>query len=106
MAGNAMSTAVMGSAVLAALLVSWPLLTPGLGTASSSRSSSFEPQESPSEDSPYWNDSQIELSPVVALSNELLERAWRRRHRCQCEGNTGISTSPIYTCDSCGRTAC
>ena len=105
LAGNAMSTPVVGAAMLAALIAGYKILKPGV-------SGTYEKvtKADPTVDMDYkqLQEAQplnLEETDIGALS-EALSFAHRSIRLCSCEGPDQVSTRPIDTCTECGHTAC
>jgi len=107
LAGNAMSSTVVGTTMLCALILSMEHL----------------PDRSPDEDAMALDEpsdtkcsiigeedleeSAMDLSTTVALElRDLLVDAERSRRLCVCEGRFSITTNKIRLCTECGFTAC
>lgn len=106
LAGNAMTSTVVGSAILAALILSKDILRPADEDAMdidveevdvSSRISGIEElQEHP-----------LDLSTKVSLNIEtLLNEAKRSSRLCICEGRTDVTANKISVCQECAHTSC
>ncbi|KAL8794997.1 MAG: hypothetical protein Q9195_002445 [Heterodermia aff. obscurata] len=103
LAGNAMTSTVVGAAFLSALIAAWPVLDSGDGDYSMAV-----------EDVPLEMDlSQLQEEPQmelfvfnpVALKN-ILDRSRLSVRLCYCEGPNEISKRGIQHCIECGHTAC
>jgi len=107
LAGNAMSSTVVGTTMLCALILSMEHL----------------PDRSPDEDAMALDeprdteccivgedeleDSAMDLSTTVSLElRDLLTDAERSRRICVCEGRFSVTTNKIRLCTECGFTAC
>ena len=105
LAGNAMTSTVVGSAICAALIA-------GHGVIDEFQVSSLEEQKalSRTQETEFLSGSmttkalssgseQIDAAPLVAT-------AARAMRRCQCEGSIGLAEKPIQACIYCGHTTC
>lgn len=106
LAGNAMTSTVVGTAILAALILSKDLLRPADNDDMdvdveevdiSSRISGFEQLQERS----------LDLSTTQSLDIETLLKEARRSSRlCICEGRTDITSNKINICQECAHTSC
>lgn len=106
LAGNAMTSTVVGSAILAALILSKDVLRPADDDAMdvdvevvdlSSRIAGIEELQERS----------LDLSTKVSLDIEtLLKEAKRSSRLCVCEGRTDITANKILVCQECAHTSC
>lgn len=113
LAGNAMTTTVVGSSMLAALLVALAKLRPG---KNAERDAARIEEEIAVEDDlvnkrvvgeQALETADLDLAKVtMANLGEMLDLAERSSRHCQCEGQSGTSTSPIDECTACGYRAC
>lgn len=112
LAGNAMTTTVVGSSMLAALKVALDKLTPGEDAERDAAKIEEElavvddlvAKRIIGEDS--LKKSELDLAKVTTANlNEMLDLAERSSRHCQCEGQSG-TTSPIDECAECGYRAC
>jgi hypothetical protein len=102
LAGNAMTTTVVGSSMLAALKIAVDKLTPG---DDAERDAAAIEEELAVEDEAVsqrvigeelLKQSQLDLAKVSKADlTEMLDLAERSSRHCQCEGQSGTSTSPI-----------
>jgi site-specific DNA-cytosine methylase len=113
LAGNAMTTTVVGSSMLAALKVAVDKLLPGDDAA---RDAAAIEEELAVEDElvadriigeDSLTTSQLDLAKVSKADLlEMLDLAERSSRHCQCEGQSGTATAPIEECTACGYRAC
>ncbi|BGP18858.1 hypothetical protein JCM10213_003513 [Rhodosporidiobolus nylandii] len=111
LAGNAMSSTVVGTAIAAALSVAGKLLL----------EREYEPLETEMKDTPAITDEVLEarfrgaerlvehpvdLAAVKPAPADLLERAHRSARKCICEGQHETTTKEIFACKSCLHTSC
>jgi hypothetical protein len=103
LAGNAMTTTVVGSCVLAGLVVALDRLPQGDG---------IKDKEAINDDSTNITGEdllqrhELDLAKVsVADLKEITDLAERSSRHCQCEGQSGTA-SPIDKCTACGYRAC
>lgn len=107
LAGNAMSSTVVGSAIIAALITGLPAL------------SSKKPTEEPnvmkeSLDSKPSNIVGLGCLEQLMMKSEgaefdmrlLIEEASQTAQKCACEGQIGTADRPIQTCRDCDHTTC
>jgi len=107
LAGNAMSSTVVGAALIAALIVA-PLEGTG-NTATDEDATVGAEGDSHMTTSP-------EVAPLVSSQftietseidvNLLLKEAAASAQRCTCEGPNDIAQKPIQTCNDCDHTTC
>jgi hypothetical protein len=112
LAGNAMTTTVVGSSMLAALKIAVDKLTPG---DDAERDAAAIEEALAVEDDAVakriigedrLKTSQLDLAKVTKADlKEMLDLAERSSRHCQCEGRSGTS-SPIEECTACGYRAC
>ena len=107
LAGNAMSSTVVGAALIAALLVA-PL--EGTGKTSSDESSAIGVDQdthmtTSAEVAPLVS-SQLKIEASEIDVKLLLKEAAASAQRCTCEGPNDIAQKPIQTCNDCGHTTC
>lgn len=113
LAGNAMTTTVVGSSMLAALKIAVDKLTPG---EDAERDAAVIEEELAVENDAVakrvigedkLTTSQLDLAKVSRADlTEMLDLAERSSRHCQCEGQSGTSTSPIDECTACNYRAC
>ncbi|KAE9990533.1 hypothetical protein EG327_001297 [Venturia inaequalis] len=104
LAGNAMTSTVVGSAVLAALLVGFRMLAPSFGGSKVSIKSKTV--------------STLQVDPGMLLESAsdkiildtnyrlLFEEAQETAQKCFCEGAMFVSKHKIFSCEDCGQTIC
>ncbi|KAK8153048.1 hypothetical protein IWX90DRAFT_409460 [Phyllosticta citrichinensis] len=109
LAGNAMSSTVVGAAQLAALIVAWPSLKRSgkrcaqLSATKSKARSSFVGQELLKVS---HNDQDYRpLAPDFDVSRLCIE-AIQSRRGCYCEGTWETARTSILVCNDCGHRAC
>lgn len=105
LAGNAMTSTIVGSAILSALLVAvkkLPLFEQDL----SKRSSASRRVERIAGGDTQLGKASHELTTSLKLLDQLLIDARRSSRMCHCEAQTMISTRDITVCSSCEHTAC
>ncbi|KAJ7577007.1 hypothetical protein C8J56DRAFT_870233 [Mycena floridula] len=126
LAGNAMSTTVVGACILAALVSAKGLLKAGddKETYETKTGTAVEEIENdamdvdevrvdtlPIEDRILGEDllvyQPLDLTATMASSfTELLDNAQKSARLCSCEGRTDITNQPIMRCLDCGNSAC
>ncbi|TKA23611.1 hypothetical protein B0A50_07445 [Salinomyces thailandicus] len=104
LAGNAMTSTVVGSALLSALILGHKLVNPSETLRSC-------PTVKAKQSLPRITSSSTERRTY--LSNEsgaclatILDTAKKSSRRCYCEGSYGICKKPIQECIDCGHTTC
>lgn len=107
LAGNAMSSPVVGAAILTALILGHKALLPGPPA-----SNEPERQEAVSLPSsvtkPYpMQDIPVEISTLDSVpAKDLLVNAQRSCRLCLCEGQSGTRRKNVLKCSKCNHTAC
>ena len=125
LAGNAMSTTVVGACILAALATGKKLLKAGDDSQTYEDKNNKVPhQDEPDamdvdavvpvkpsdscvvgEEHLQWQ--QLDLSITHACSfSELLLDAERSKRLCSCEGRMDMTSRPLFTCQDCGNSFC
>ncbi len=107
LAGNAMTTTVVGSAIIAALLVGFGALGQKVDGDPASDLESKAAYSSPLNEEEHLfrcveKDKEEQSFSVRSLQVEAEESA----RRCYCEGQTDIATKPIQMCQKCRHTTC
>ena len=111
LAGNAMSTTVVGASIMAAMVVGKKLLRRG--------PSDDDAQDAMEVDVPsatvknqITGEDQLCLKPLDLATTtkhslpSLLEKAERSARLCDCEGRTGVASRVVRRCQDCGTTSC
>ncbi|GAA5977088.1 hypothetical protein JCM11641_001296 [Rhodosporidiobolus odoratus] len=111
LAGNAMSSTVVGTAIAAALVVAGrTLLNRKYGDADAemddSPALSEEVLESRFRGSERLVEHPVDLASVKPTPSNLLQRALSSARKCTCEGRQGVSNDPIVVCTACGHSSC
>ncbi|KAF8159484.1 hypothetical protein B0H34DRAFT_655502 [Crassisporium funariophilum] len=125
LAGNAMSTTVVGACILAALVSGKKLLKAGndlqtyeVKHGGQAKADGQEPMDVDMDALPTSSESHVvgeehlvhkplDLSITKACSfPELLAHAERSRRLCSCEGRTDMTTRPLFLCEDCGSSFC
>lgn len=126
LAGNAMSTTVVGACILAALVTAKSLLKAGSDSETYEYKYTGEaldveevtpsvnvpaPREMVSSSSVVGEENLIQkpldLSNTEVLSfSELLENAEKSKRLCSCEGRIDMRTRPLFRCKDCGSSFC
>jgi SNF2 family DNA or RNA helicase len=117
LAGNAMSTTVVGSCMLAALIVSCKALKPEgepnhPGVNNTSHVANLVPRPLHKDDeivkitenAGKYKETRLNLSPSGEDVNTLLARAEKSCRRCTSEGKDGVCTD-MLVCSDCGQTS-
>ncbi|PGH01037.1 hypothetical protein GX51_05473 [Blastomyces parvus] len=105
LAGNAMSSTVVGAAIMSALIIGHQALASGTTLQSNSKKEErCTPQMA---DNGTIEMAPIQLGDEIALStHEILEVGKRSSGMCICEGQVLTKRTDILTCVKCGLTAC
>ena len=125
LAGNAMSSTVVGAALLSALISSWRYILdhkpPSINISEESENRNEEQtinfrkaqtagvdgQRTLEGDMEHLSRSSIDFGPSQEVSVSVLEEvASNSIRRCLCEGQFGNTNRTIYICRKCGHTAC
>jgi hypothetical protein len=110
LAGNAMSTTVIGASIMAALVVGKKLLKGGPNEETDDAMEIDVPSGSIQDH--ITGDKQLDLKPLdLATTVEhsltsLLKNAERSSRLCDCEGRTGMTSRDVQRCEDCGTSAC
>ncbi|KAG6836770.1 hypothetical protein H0H93_003548 [Arthromyces matolae] len=122
LAGNAMSTTVVGSCILAALVAGKKLLKAGDDTQTYETKAGTDDNEDTSMDvdpisnaySPSFivGEDQLVQEPLnlssttrIAMSH-LLSHAGNSARLCSCEGRLDMTERPLFRCQDCGASSC
>ncbi|EPS37854.1 hypothetical protein H072_8336 [Dactylellina haptotyla CBS 200.50] len=106
LAGNAMSSTVVGTAIVASLVIGKDLLNRGNGKLQLPVLLDKKP-EAPI--APLVNPSfqELDLAGSKQLKiKDLLKAATRSARMCVCEGRTLMSTNSVQICSACGHSSC
>lgn len=104
LAGNAMTSTVVGASMLAALhLAKLPA-----GTAATTATPTVEMAESVSVvGEEHLSSHALDLAKVESADlAAVLDAAEQSSRHCECEGQSGTATSPIDECSACGYQSC
>ncbi|KAM0749618.1 hypothetical protein T439DRAFT_289966 [Meredithblackwellia eburnea MCA 4105] len=116
LAGNAMTSTVVGTAILAALQVMGYMLeaeVPSEAYVDELKNEQVDAAEVV-DDLPLVErirgedrlaNEEVDMSQVAALSSGLLDKARRSSRMCECEGRRGLAAK-VLICSSCERTSC
>ncbi|MCJ1397910.1 hypothetical protein MMC11_001106 [Xylographa trunciseda] len=105
LAGNAMTSTVVGAAILSALIVAHQAI-PKATLESSDEVPSQSYNELPNNEY-LQSESLIDFGPKEEYAiSTLYERASLSVRRCICEGQDSTATSDILVCEKCSHTAC
>ncbi|KAF2853893.1 hypothetical protein T440DRAFT_515377 [Plenodomus tracheiphilus IPT5] len=108
LAGNAMSTTVIGASLIAAIIAGRSCLL-GNKHAVTSSGCSNAPQATETWLQNTSNIQQCSIEPSRSTTLDLMalkDTAIRSARFCNCEGTKSTSRSPIRLCSACGYTAC
>jgi hypothetical protein len=111
LAGNAMSTTVVGTATCVGLILGYHLLKPGNGET---EMTSVEAVDDVADHIVGEDDLTVRPLDLTSTSadktslslSELREMAAKSVRMCVCEGRTGVTSAIIKRCVACGATAC
>lgn len=111
LAGNAMSTTVVGTAMCVSLILGYHLLKPGNGEAEMAVVEDVDDVADHiiGEDELTVRDLDLTSTSSSNKSgslSELREMAAKSVRMCVCEGRTGVTSAVIKRCVACGATAC
>lgn len=111
LAGNAMSTTVVGTAIISALVLGYTLMSPGDGEAEMKVA-----EEEDGVEGHIIGEDELTVRPLDLTSTttedapislaKLREMAAQSVRLCVCEGRTGVTNAVIKRCVACGATAC
>lgn len=104
LAGNAMTSTVVGAAILSALIAGYPIID------NIPRSHSLDTRKPKAAIAPMKRLAATTLSADTSFSDasvsDLLETAERALRRCFCKGSKGITKHEIQECVDCRHTTC
>ncbi|GAB7360989.1 hypothetical protein MBLNU230_g0972t1 [Neophaeotheca triangularis] len=116
MSGNAMTSTVIGSAILSALISSYPVFDRNHSSEDSSALFLSQDQKNRSKPSDILPGQALETdnmrqTSVEATSSEFdvtkaTDMAEQSSRKCYCEGAVGMSNKPIQRCKLCAHTTC
>ncbi|GAA5835472.1 hypothetical protein JCM11251_005244 [Rhodosporidiobolus azoricus] len=112
LAGNAMSSTVVGSAIASALCVAGRLLLEREygNDVDAEMETSAVPTEKELEARfrgfEHLVAHPVDLASVKPLPSDILKRAQHSARSCTCEGRQGTSKHPIVVCQGCGYSSC
>lgn len=111
LAGNAMSSTVVGTAMVAALFLSSELLCRDIPKEADADMEADDKHQVPGEDLVSGFDqlaiSDLDLATMRNVPlKELLEKAKASARLCACEGRSLVTTTELTLCQDCGHTAC
>lgn len=110
LAGNAMSSTVIGPAILAALICGHQVISPDIRTPVHSEKKALvghienEIVQHNGESFMYHDKAGGKRTDLVV--QHVLDAASKAARRCYCEGSHGQSKAPIQRCVDCGHTTC
>lgn len=103
LAGNAMSTTVVGTAIIIALMLSKGLLAT---SPQSPGKSSKSKEDKYGMTTPNMISETVNLSCSAISSKDIIHDAIRSSRLCFCEGQTRVNHAKIYRCSCCSHTVC
>jgi len=113
LAGNAMTTTVVGASMLAALCLAVDKLAEGDDAmAAAAEEEELEEMTLEKASTAIVGDAKLVPHPLdlarvdTADLAKVLEDAQRSSRHCECEGQSGISSAPINHCQACGYRSC
>jgi SNF2-related domain len=104
LAGNAMSSPVVGAAILAILIAGYPVLPPGQA-GEDYPSNLHPPVREMNEDNLVPFDTNITACDPLSVA-QVLDLAGKSFRLCLCEGRSFITKSRLQKCSSCRHTTC
>ena len=114
LAGNAMSSTVVGAAILSTMIVSGRCLLSEQALWNNKHESVLKC----SQPAPIQEEKEPEEKLRLEVANlgndeatvgsevDLCRLAWATRRLCHCEGQDQVAKVPVYICSDCGATAC
>ncbi|KAK4574111.1 hypothetical protein LTR86_001872 [Recurvomyces mirabilis] len=106
LAGNAMSSTVVGAALLSALLVGYRLVRPD----DKRPTADLTPTSAPSDLAAFNGadaESFVHRHEVSEIDlEELLDKADSSARKCNCEGDNQLARKPVQQCAACNHTTC
>ncbi|MBW0476709.1 hypothetical protein O181_016424 [Austropuccinia psidii MF-1] len=107
LAGNAMSTTVVGSAMIAALILTIPRVIKSSESTDvvMDNADEFKPEDLLTGDQDLISNP-LDLSKTSKINPNFFERATASARLCICEGRSGIAPAKIQCCQTCGYTSC
>ncbi|KAI9808767.1 MAG: hypothetical protein M1825_003920 [Sarcosagium campestre] len=106
LAGNAMTSTVVGSAMLAALIVGFKALKPGDPSETTSPTEAVSHGDKIGAADHLVSHSLNLAEAKVSSVNSILADAQRSCRLCLCEGRTTIVSQPLQRCSLCGHSTC
>lgn len=113
LAGNAMTTTVVGASMLAALAIAVPYLVKGQdGKAEAAKQRRKEAAADIEAAERIVGADKLDRHPFdlakvqSASLTEILDLAERSSRHCVCEGQSGTVSTPVYECSACGYRSC
>ncbi|GAA6033422.1 hypothetical protein JCM8097_006743 [Rhodosporidiobolus ruineniae] len=112
LAGNAMSSTVVGTAIAAALIIAGQSLIDRKyddeedAAMEDSKTVTDAELEGRFRGSERLEDHPVDLASVKPTPADLLQRALRSARKCVCEGREHVSKREIVKCTSCGHSSC
>lgn len=104
LAGNAMSTTVIGASILSSLISGYKLLPQINGTSHDAIQTQNKPAQILENNSLSVTVTDQNLRPIS--KSELLDLGLRSVRLCHCEGQTKMSGAPLQKCRDCKQTSC
>lgn len=104
LAGNAMSTTVVGSTIASVLIAGFKTLPLASGHRVKTKDAAFESVITSLEELAADQRSQTTSEPINL--HELQVDAFKSVTMCVCEGQIGLSEAGIQICNECGHTSC
>jgi site-specific DNA-cytosine methylase len=104
LAGNAMSTTVVGSAIVSVLIAGFKTLPQASAHQTNDERAVFESAITCRDELVSQPPSQVMAESIDVL--ELQADACKSAVMCVCEGQIGLAEKAIQTCNECGHTSC
>ncbi|PLW39290.1 hypothetical protein PCASD_05314 [Puccinia coronata f. sp. avenae] len=107
LAGNAMSTTVVASAMMAALILTVPHIENTIKSADIEMEvvSQVKPEDCITGDDDLHS-YPLDLSKTCSIKPGFFDRATASARLCICEGRSGTASAKIQYCQTCGYTSC
>ena len=105
LAGNAMSSTVVGAAILSALIAAHPVFPKATGKTVAINASVTPPNQRITDISLRTEKIDFGSHDEVSVT-DLQTMAKNSARRCQCEGQTGKTTARLLLCKACSHTVC
>lgn len=105
LAGNAMSSTVIGSAIISALIAALPAIQSGHAKKTDKKALHKEAHAAMRGENNLVELNTLHQSQQLDL-NELVHDAESSARKCSCEGQIGVVEKPLQLCEKCGHSTC